>query len=175
MLGGFFLPVWLKRLDQSLTGLAWWIWTLDSKEAKTSVKCWWLDPKSYRPKWESKVNSIFWTQKLGMGQMLYFTCVELNANEQNTLFSLISIRRMWNTFDPCLNPFTPMSNQIEIYPADLPARGRYYNPGQNCWHIPPPPHSTLNRGEGGEKRIVLGSSAGYTMCMTDDISKNGQN
>ena len=34
---------------------------------------------------------------------------------------------------------------------------------------------TLNRGEGGEKKIVSGSSGGNTMCMTDDISKNGQN
>ena len=30
-------------------------------------------------------------------------------------------------------------------------------------------------GGGGEKKIVLGSSGGCTMCMTDDISKNGQN
>ena len=34
---------------------------------------------------------------------------------------------------------------------------------------------TLNRGEGGENKIVLGLSGGNTMCMTDDISKNGQN
>ena len=34
---------------------------------------------------------------------------------------------------------------------------------------------TLHRGEGGDKKIVSGSSGGNTMCMTDDISKNGQN
>ena len=70
-----------------------------------------------------------------------------------------------------------------------------FNPGQNCWHIPPPPiqcwstlssgrnslvglliaEPTLNRGEGVRKKIVLGSCGGNTMCMTDDISKNGQN
>ena len=69
-----------------------------------------------------------------------------------------------------------------------------YNPGQNFWHIPPPPHSMLvnaqfrskfvswprdcrtniEPGGGGWEKIVLGSSGGYTMCMTDDISKNGQ-
>ena len=34
---------------------------------------------------------------------------------------------------------------------------------------------TLNRGEGVRKKIILGSSGGNTMCMTDDISKKGQN
>ena len=34
---------------------------------------------------------------------------------------------------------------------------------------------TLNLGKGGEWIIVLGLSGGYTMCMTNDISKNGQN